>query len=185
MSRMRALFGLTIPWILAVGSQVHAQGNGQEDKRVLPTGPAAKKAEDLLRDYTARIEKEIEQDRKEVERLRTELHQLIDVRDAMGDAIGELRADLASKGVYSADPVASGPASPQDQKSPPSQPQGISNRRDLVYGIGSALPGGPTPPHRERARPPAPRADLRRMVKRLREEVEETRAEVDQLAYRL
>src|SRR3954467_9783641 len=143
MSRMRALFGLMIAWLLAVGSQVHAQGNGQEDKRVLPTGPAAKKADDLLRDYTARIEKEIEEGRKEVERLRAQLHQLIDVRDAMADAIGELRADLASKGVYSADPVVVGPSPAPEKKPTPSQPQGFSFRRDLCYGLGSALPKDP------------------------------------------
>src|SRR5271156_4584304 len=68
---------------------------------VKPTGPAAKKANDLIQAYTARIEKEIEQGRKEVERLRTELHELIDVRDAMAEAIAGLRGEMATKGTYS------------------------------------------------------------------------------------
>ena len=185
MPLMRVLSALTIASFLAIGGQVLAQGNGQEEQRVLPTGPAAKKADDLLRDYTTRIEKEIDQGHKEVERLRAELHQLIDVRDAMADAIGELRADLASKGVYSADPVVTGPAPASEKQSTPTQPQGVTFRRDLFYGLGSALPKDPSPQQREQLRRLAPRADLKRMIERLREEVDETRAEVDQLAYRL
>src|SRR3954447_23405898 len=145
MSPMRVLCGLMIAWTLLVGNRVRAQGGGQEGERVLPTGPAAKRADDLIRDYTTRIEKEIGQGRKEVERLRAELHQLIDVRDAMADAIGELRADLASKGVYSADPVVVGPTPAPEKKPTPSPLQGLSFRRDLFYGLGSALPKDPSP----------------------------------------
>jgi hypothetical protein len=175
-----------VAWVLAVGSLGQQGGGaGAEERRILPTGPAAKRADDLLCDYTARIEKEIEQGRKEVERLRSELHQLIDVRDAMADAIGELRADLAAKGVYSADPVVVGPAPAQEKQAAPSQPRGMPFRRDLFYGLGSALPKEPSPQEREQLRRLAPRADLKKMVGRLRGEVEATRAEVDQLAYKL
>jgi chorismate mutase len=185
MSLMRPLLGLTVPFIFVASSLGQGGGAVQEQPRVVPTGPAAKRADDLLRDYTERIEKEIEQGRKEVERLRADLHQLIDVRDSMSDAIGELRADLASKGIYSAEPVVGGQAGPQAQKAEPSQPQGITFRRDLIYGFGSAMPKEPSPQQREQLRRLAPRADIRRMVKRLREEVEETRADVDQMAYKL
>jgi chorismate mutase len=186
MSPMSPLLGLVFTWVLAASSLgQQGEGAGQEEPRILPTGPAAKRADELLRDYTARIEKEIEQGRKEVERLRSELHQLIDVRDAMADAIGELRADLATKGVYSTEPVVVGPAPAQEKQAVPSQPQGVPFRRDLFYGLGSALPKEPSPQERERLRRLAPRADLKRMVERLRTEVEATRAEVDQLAYKL
>jgi predicted RNase H-like nuclease (RuvC/YqgF family) len=63
--------------------------------------------------------------------------------------------------------------------------QGVGFRRDLFYGLGSALPKEPTPEQREQLRRLAPRADLKRMIERLRAEVEETRTEVDQLAYKL
>jgi hypothetical protein len=61
----------------------------------------------------------------------------------------------------------------------------VPHRRDLFYGFGSALPKDPTPQQREQIRRLAPRSDLKRMIERLRAEVEETRAEVDQLAYKL
>jgi hypothetical protein len=151
---------------------------------VKPTGPAAKKADDLIQAYTARIEKEIEQGRKEVERLRTELHELIDVRDAMAEAIAGLRGEMATKGTYSGEmfvPVQSAP------KPAPAPNPAMATRyhRDFVYGLGSALPKEPTPEQREQLRRLAPRVDLKRMIVRLRAEVDETRDEVDQLAYKL
>jgi hypothetical protein len=151
---------------------------------VKPTGPAAKKADDLIRAYTARIEKEIEQGRKEVERLRTELHELIDVRDAMAEAIAGLRGEMATKGTYSGEmfvPVQAAPV----RGSAPAPAMAMQYHRDFVYGLGSALPKEPTPEQREQLRRLAPRADLKRMIERLRAEVDETRTEVDQLAYKL
>ena len=47
------------------------------------------------------------------------------------------------------------------------------------------MPKDPTPQEREQIRRLAPRAGLKRMIVKLREEVDETRAEVDQLAYTL
>src|SRR5262249_40225625 len=91
-------FGLVVALSLAAGRIVMAQvgrnanqGAVEDQQPVKPTGPAAKKADDLIRDYTARIEKEIERGRKEVERLRAELHELIDVRYDLTEAIAELR----------------------------------------------------------------------------------------------
>lgn len=154
---------------------------------VKPSGPAATKADDLIRRYTVRIEKEIEEGRKEVERLRAELHELIDVRHDVADAITELRGELAAKGMYSADPIIPGQPAPQDKKAaPPQAPvQGVEWRRDLFYGLGSALPTDPSPQQREQLRRLAPRSDLKRMIERLRAEVEDARAEVDQLVYKL
>jgi hypothetical protein len=149
---------------------------------VTPTGPAAKQADDLIAAYTARIEKEIEQGRKEVERLRTELHELIDVRYAMADAIAELRGEMATKGTFSGEIVVTAPAA---QKAAPVQATPMQFRRDFVYGLGSALPEAPTDKQREQLRRLAPRADLKRMIERLRAEVDETRAEVDDLAYKM
>src|SRR5262245_38817753 len=106
-------FRLSLPMALILGTAcpVMAQFGGNADPNDIqnvqpakPTGPAAKRADDLIRGYTARIEKEIEQGKKELDRLRAELHELIDVRYAMAEAIAELRGDLASKGTYSADP---------------------------------------------------------------------------------
>jgi hypothetical protein len=77
--------------------------NAVEERRVKPSGPAAAKAADLLQRYTVRIEKEVEQERREVGRLRAELHELIDIRYDMANAITELRSDLAAKGRYSVD----------------------------------------------------------------------------------
>src|SRR5262249_32319231 len=154
MSPFSPLPALVFTWVLA-GSSLGQQGGGAgpEEQRILPTGPAAKRADDLLHDYTARIEKEIEQGRKEVEQLRSELHQLIDVRDAMADAIGEVRADLAAKGVYSAEPVDVGPARAQEKPAAPApHPRGVPFRRDLFYGLGSALPKEPSPQEREQLR---------------------------------
>jgi len=187
-------FGVVVALSLAAGGLVMAQSGGNanqgaagDGQLVKPTGPAAKKADDLIRGYTARIEKEIEQGRKEVDRLRAELHELIDVRYEMAAAIAELHGDLAAKGTYSAEPVFYGQAPAQDRKTAPPQVQGqgIAFRRDLFYGLGSALPKDPTPEQREQLRRLAPRADLKRMIERLRAEVEETRSEVDQLAYKL
>ena len=48
-----------------------------------------------------------------------------------------------------------------------------------------ALPKDPTPEQRDQLKRLAPRAELKRMVDRLRKEVEETRGEIDQLAYQL
>ena len=57
-------FGLTIVLFLTVGGRAMSKIEGsaqpvQVEKPVKPTGPAAKKADDLIRSYTARIEKEI------------------------------------------------------------------------------------------------------------------------------
>jgi hypothetical protein len=196
MSRKLCRPGLVVALFLAGGRLVMAQGFSnvneqalQNQQPVKPTGPAAKKADDLIQGYTARIEKEIEQGRKEVERLRAELHELIDVRYEMAAAITDLRGDLAAKGTYSADPIIYGQPANQDRKTaPPSaqvQGQGMRLRPDLFYGLGSALPKEPTPQQREQLRRLAPRADLKRMIERLRAEVEETRTEVDTLVYNL
>jgi hypothetical protein len=182
-------FGLVVALSLAGASSAMAQPAAEQP--VKPSGPAATKADDLIRDYTARIEKEIDQGHKELQRLRAELHELIDVRFEMTEAIAELRGDLASKGTYSADPGNYGQAATQGNQAtstPPQaqgQRQGAASRRDLFYGLGSAMPKNPTPQQREQLRRLAPRSDLKRMIARLRAEVEETRAEVDQLAYKL
>ena len=77
MSPKLSRFGVVVALSLAAGGLVMAQSGGnanqgavEDGQPVKPTGPAAKKADDLIRGYTARIEKEIEQGRKEVERLR-------------------------------------------------------------------------------------------------------------------
>jgi hypothetical protein len=181
-------FGLVVALSLVVEWPVMAQPGGNADaQRVKPSGPAATKADNLIQGYTARIEKEIEQGHKEVQRLRAELHELIDVRYDMAEAISELRGEMAAKGTYSSDALIHGRPATQDKRPAAAQPQGqmMSNRRDLFYGLGSALPKAPTPQQREQLRRLAPRSDVKRMIERLREEVDETRAEVDQLAYKL
>jgi hypothetical protein len=180
-------FGLVVALSLAAGRPVMAQAGGQDEQPVKPSGPAAKKAEDLIRGYTSRIEKEIDLGHKEVKRLRAELHELIDVRSDMAEAIAELRGELAANGTYSADPVIQGQAATQGDQATPPQGQGrrVASGRDLFFGLGSALPKDPTAQQREQLRRLAPRSDLKRMIERLRAEVEETRAEVDQLAYKL
>jgi hypothetical protein len=196
MLRNLSRLGLVVVLGLAAGHPVMAQAIGNADQgavrdrdeqRVKPSGPAATKADGLMRAYTARIEKEIEQGRKELERLRAELHELIDVRSDMAEAIADLRGDLAAKGMYSADLIIPGLTVTQDKKAAPPQAPGpgMGLRRDLFYGLGSALPRDPTPQQREQLRRLAPRSDLKRTIERLRAEVEETRAEVDQLAYKL
>ena len=118
-----------------------AMGNGMAQpvapQPVKPTGPAAKKAEELIQAYTARIEKEIDQGRNEVARLRAELHELIDVRYAMADAIAELRGEMATKGTYSGAQFVAKPASP---KPPPAPPSDMQPHRDFVYGLGMPCP---------------------------------------------
>jgi chorismate mutase len=194
MSPKLSRFGLVVALSLAAGQSVMAQRAGndnqntpQENQPVKLTGPAAKKADDLIKGYTARIEKEIEQARKEIERLRTELHELIDVRYEMAATIAELRGELAAKGTYSAEPIVYGQAAAQEQNTTQAEGQGpgIRFRRDFLYGLGSALPKDPSPEQRDQLRRLAPRAELKRMVDRLRAEIEETRTEVDQLAYQL
>ena len=175
-------FGLVLALGLTTMGNAFAQGGGGTPEPVKPTGPAAKKASELIASHTARIEKEIDQGRKEVERLRAELHELIDVRYAMSEAIAELRGELATNGTYSSDPVVNVPAAPKAAAAPAPV---MSSQRDFVYGLGSALPNEPTPQQREQLRRLAPRADLKRMIERLRTEVGETRTEVDQLAYKL
>ncbi len=168
--------------VLNLITAVTAIAQPEPARPVKPTGPAAKKAEDLIHAYTARIEKEIEQGRKEVERLRADLHELIDVRYAMAEAIAELRGELATKGTYSADLVLNAQAAP---KTAPQPAPAAPFHRDFVYGLGSALPDEPTAQQREQLRRLSPRADLKRMIERLRAEVDETRTDVDQLAYKL
>ena len=175
--------GLAIVLCFTVGR--HAIAQPTPEPPVKPTGPAAKKADDLIRSYTARIEKEITQSQKELDRLRVELHELIDVRDDMAKTIADVRADLAAKGSYAADPPLLGQPGPTVYGSPVQPAQAISSHRDLVYGLGSALPKNPSPQEREQLRRLAPRADLKRMIERLRAEVDDTRAEVDELAYKL
>ncbi len=181
--------GLVMTLCLAAGRLVLAQGFGPppEHEPVKPTGPAAKRADDLIQAYTARIEKEIERERREVDQLRAELHELIDLRYEVAAAIADLRADLAAKGSYSADPVIIGGQGPVNQqaKTGPQQAQAMQYHRDLFYGLGSALPKEPSAQQREQLRRLAPRADLRKMIERLRAEVEETRTEVDALVYKL
>jgi hypothetical protein len=187
-------FGLVVVLGLAAGRPVMAQSGGNarrsatgEDQPVKLTGPAAKKADDLIRGYTARIEKEIEQDRKELERLRAELKELIDLRFEMATAIAEIRGELAAKGAYSTDAVFVGQVDTPDRKAAATkgQGQGIGVRRDLFYGLGSALPTEPTAEQREQLRRLAPRGDLKRLTEQLRAEVEAARTEVDQLVYKL
>ena len=137
----------------------------------------------LIRAYTARIEKEIEQGRKEVERLRAELHELIDVRYAMADAIAELRGELATKGTYSGDPVVPAQAAPK--AAPAAGDRRCSSTAISSTDLAVPCPKSRQPQQREQLRRLAPRADLKRMIERLRAEVDETRAEVDQLAYKL
>jgi chorismate mutase len=177
-------FGFVLIIGLTASGNVLAQqgGNVGPVEPVKPTGPAAKKAADLIAGYKARIEKEIEQGRKEVERLRVELHELIDTRYAMAESIAELRGELATMGTYSSDPVVNVPSAP---KLVPTPQPGAMVHRDFVYGLGSALPKEPTPQEREQLRRLMPRTDLKRMTERLRAEVEETRSEVDQLAFKL
>jgi hypothetical protein len=189
MSRKLARVGLVVALSLMAAERVMAQLGGDLNQAALndrqaakPTGPAAKKADDLIRGYTARIEREIEQSRKELERLRAELHELIDLRYAMAESIAELRGELATKGTYSTDLVANASTPPKAASAPAT---GVAFQRDFVYGLGSALPNEPTPQQREQLRRLAPRADLKRMIERLRTEVDETRTEVDQLAYKL
>jgi hypothetical protein len=182
-------------WVLAMsltatGSLI-AQTGGSSNQEVAnderpakPTGPAAKKADDLIRAYTARIEKEIEQGRKEVDRLRTELHELIDVRDAMAEAIAGMRGEMATKGTYSGEMFVPVQSAPKPAPAP-TPAMATQYHRDFVYGLGSALPKAPTSEQREQLRRLAPRGDLKRMIVRLRAEVDETRDEVDQLAYKL
>ena len=147
-------FGLVVVVGLAAGRPAMAQrgGNGnqgffQEAELTKPTGPAARKADDLIRGYTARIEKEIEQDRKELERLNVELKELIDLRYEMGTAIAEIRGELAAKGTYSADPIIQNQADTQEkQPSPAMGPmQRMAFRRDLFYGLGTPFPKIPLP----------------------------------------
>jgi hypothetical protein len=196
MMRNLSCFGLVVVLGVASGRPAAAQAGGNagqgfiqdaDVQPVKPTGPAAKKADDLIRGYTARIEKEIEQDRKELARLHAELKELIDLRYQMDTAIAEIRGELAAQGTYSADPVIQGQANTQERRpSLPNPPvQGMGFRRDLFYGLGSALPKEPTPEQRDQLRRLAPRAGVKRMIERVRAEVEETRAEVDQLAYKL
>src|SRR5271166_218188 len=59
--------GLVVALSLAAGQSVKAQPGGNDNQNapqvnqpVKLTGPAAKKADDLIKGYTARIEKEIE-----------------------------------------------------------------------------------------------------------------------------
>src|SRR5271163_1066396 len=135
MSPKLSRFGLVVALSLAAGQSVMAQPGGnnnqntpQVNQPVKLTGPAAKKADDLIKGYTARIEKEIEQARKEIERLRTELHELIDVRYEMAATIAELRGELAAKGTYSAEPIVNRQAAAEDQNTTQAQEQGPANR---------------------------------------------------------
>jgi hypothetical protein len=196
MSSQISHLGLAVILSLTVGGRVMAQFGGgavqgavKSEPPVKPTGPAAQKADDLIRSYTARIEKEIALDQKELDRLRAELHELIDVRDDMAKVIAEVRADLAAKGTYGADPVIVVALPPLPATgltvAPYGPAQTTSSHRDLVYGLGTALPKNPSPQEREQLRRLAPRVELKRMMERLRAQVEETRAEVDELAYKL
>ncbi len=172
----------------ALGQAGAVQGHPARDSQaVKPTGPAAQKADALLHNYTARMEKEIEQSRGEVERLRSELHELIDLRFEMEAAIAEMRADLAAKGVYSAEPVVREWPADQEKKQPEQRPRmtQLTWQHDLFYGLGSALPKEPTAQEKEQLRRLAPRAELKKLAQRLRIEVEQTRTEVDELAYKL
>src|SRR5262249_47157656 len=149
-SRMLAHFGLLLALSLAAGQTAMAQLAGAVDQKpVKPSGPAAKKADDLIRGYTSRIEKEIDQGHKEIQRLRTELHELIDIRYEIGEATADLRGELAANGTYSADPlIHRQPAAKDSQAAPPQAQgprQGMASRRDLFYGLGSAMPKNPTP----------------------------------------
>lgn len=105
----------------------------------------------------------------------------------MVEAIAELRGELASSGTYNADPVV--PAQATQKIAAALQPTGMLTemnfRRDFVYGLGSTPPKELTHEQRTQLRRLTPRADLKRMINRLRTEVDETRAEVDQLAYKL
>jgi hypothetical protein len=182
MSPTLSRLGLVIALSLTATGKLMAQQALEVVQPVKPTGPAAKKTDDLIRAYTARIEKEIEEGHKEVARLRAELHELIDVRYAMADAIAEMRGELATKGKYSGDPVVATQAAPKEAAAPA---PAARFRRDFVYGLGSALPKDPTEQQREQLRRLAPRTDLKRMISDLRAKVDETRVEVDQLAYTL
>jgi hypothetical protein len=184
MSSRFALFGSIVAVILMT-SETNLMAQPAAPTPVKPTGPAAKKAEDLLKAYTTRIEKEIDQGHKEVVRLRAELHELIDARDAMADAIAELRGELATKGTYSTDPVVPAPAT--QKTAAPAQPTGMAMdfHPDFVYRLGCTLPKEPTQEQREQLRRLAPRADLKRMIERLRTEVDETRTEVEKFACKL
>ena len=137
--------GLVMTICLVAGRPVLAQQGGVSEREpVKPTGPAAKKADDLIQGYTSRIEKEIEQGRREVDRLRGELHELIDLRYEVAAAIADLRADLAAKGSYSSDPViigGQGPINPQTRTGP-QQAQALQFHRDLFYGLGKRLAEG-------------------------------------------
>ena len=161
MSPKLTRFGLVVALSLAAGQSVMAQrgGNGnqntpQENQPVKLTGPAAKKADDLIKGYTARIEKEIDQARKEIERLRTELHELIDVRSEMAATIAEVRVSWRRRGRTCTEPHhrAGGRyrtehiarrAGTRARESVPSRP---------LLRPGGRLPKDPTPEQRDQLR---------------------------------
>ena len=68
MSSRFVLFGSVIMMSLTTCGTLMAQPVAP--KPVKPSGPAARKAEELIKAYTARIEKEIDQGHKEIDRLR-------------------------------------------------------------------------------------------------------------------
>ena len=160
MSPKLSILGLALALSLSPAGTLMAQP-GSAAQPVKPTGPAAKKAEDLIHAYTTRIEKEIEQSRNEANRLRTELHELIDVRDAMAGAIAELRGELATSGTYMPipPPTCSKPTScaAKAYGMMAQTPSPLPFRRDFVYGLGTALPKEPTPEQREQLRRLTPR----------------------------
>ena len=180
--------GLVLALVLTATGNAAAQGSSppaSNERPAKPSGPAAKKASDLIARYTARIEKEIELYRKEVARLRAELRELVDLRYAITDAIAELRGELAAKGTYHAENADKAPAVYGSPGRGPFPQLTETVRRDFVHGLGSSLPKEPTAEQREQLRRLAPRTELKRMIERLRAEVDETRADVDELAYEL
>jgi len=130
---------------------------------------SSRKLEKALHDYQDRSARDLEQTRKDLDRMRKELSELIDLRIDMAISAAELRAAVGTPGMSPGYPGAPGIMGAPTQFSPgyPSP------------GMGSA--GAGSEADRQHRRAAALNQELRQVQDALRSEIQQTRSQTDQL----
>lgn len=132
------------------------------------------KAIQTYESYREKMGPNVDQTRKEIDRLRDELEELVKLRSDMAISLAEIRADMATSHMAGPVVVTGGP-----------QPGGQFAGQQFAYG--AAPPGSAGRPQelsredRQRMRREALNQELRQVQEQLRMEVDQTRGQTDQL----
>jgi hypothetical protein len=140
--------------------------SGDSRGRYDGTGASAERVDKALQDYQSRLGQDVEQSRKDIDRMRKELRDLIDTRFDMVLSLAELRADM---GVPVAAPGA------------PAPPGTVIPEPGVVY----AGPKTMSETDRQHQRAAILHQELRQIQDVVRNDLQQARSQTDQLVAQL